>query len=262
MFAYDVTNFATQFKNVFSFRRKIYGYLLILFCFSNFCCQDSNFYRIFMLCTSVFACFEVLTMLLTEYLRTLYVVYWGRCPSLSCFYLLPCALLAYGGFSHGVKRGEDYLSNINRYRQCKGVWPILNIELSALTSLSPWSIPPRAIKLIEYVRCRCRNPSFQILYRTIRDHHTYVVLFRVAFIARVSSTYILNNPFLSQYPDVSWHKYKILCAHVKKTRYEKPSSIVKELFSGVMGTFYIAPNFYIETRRTLVYPFHHKQSIK
>lgn len=48
--------------------------------------------------------------ILTTFLIFQNTVYRVLGSLLSCFYLPHRALLTYGGFSHGVKRGEDYLS--------------------------------------------------------------------------------------------------------------------------------------------------------
>lgn len=115
------------------------------------------------------------------------------------------AALMCGKFSRDAGR-EDYPGNIKRYQGHKGARPILDIKPPALT-FPPSSIPPRAIRLIEYVRrrrCRRRDTTLQphlpnsICRPYTCDHRTYAALFRAAFIAREVNS--RSEYFASFYP--------------------------------------------------------------
>lgn len=83
---------------------------------------------------------------------------------------------------------------------------------------------------------------------SICDHHTYAALFRVAFIARVSSTYVPNTTRCSRDAKMlrgTNIKYR---AHQESTRYERISSIVDKLSSPYieMNIFYVTvPVFFL-----------------
>lgn len=159
------------------------------------------------------------------------------CPPLS--FTAYSVLLTRGKFSRSVEGGEDYPGNINRYRRRKGARPILDIKPSVLTSLPLSSIPRGTIRLIEHVRRRRRRVASHLdvavppppplllqisLYRFyIHDHRIYTALFRMAFIASVSLTYVPDTTHLYSVAFVafvcrsaSWREYKALCASADK----------------------------------------------
>lgn len=74
----------------------------------------------------------------------------------SCFLFIARRTTYVRKVQSDVEGSEDYRGNINRYRRHKGARAILDIKPPG-SNLPPSGIPPRAIRLIEYVRRHLRR---------------------------------------------------------------------------------------------------------